>query len=64
MVNGSVNAPGHFHAAFTTQSITKLLQDHGFVKVYAEIKGTLPVFEDAQEHPPCLVVRGQKPQAR
>jgi hypothetical protein len=58
-----VNAPGHFHAAFTAESITKLFEEQGFVDVYAEIRGKLPVWEGEENHPPCLIARGRKPEA-
>ena len=61
MVNGSVNAPEHYHQAFSEASIIALLEKYGFVDAHAEIRGRLPVFEVEADWPPCLIVRGRKP---
>ncbi|ORX40839.1 S-adenosyl-L-methionine-dependent methyltransferase [Kockovaella imperatae] len=58
---GSVNAPNHFHAAFSVDSITDFLKKYGFTDVHAEIRGKLPVWEDPAKYPSCLIARGRKP---
>ncbi|WWD20851.1 hypothetical protein CI109_105328 [Kwoniella shandongensis] len=60
--DGSVNAPNHFHPAYTTETLSTVLTDAGLDDVHAEVKGRLPVFGvDKPYQPPGLVVRGRKP---
>ncbi|KAK8850676.1 hypothetical protein IAR55_004596 [Kwoniella newhampshirensis] len=57
---GSVNAPDHFHPAFTPRTLSAILTNAGLVDVHAEIKGRLPVFGVDAHQLPCLIVRGRK----
>ncbi|WRT70865.1 uncharacterized protein IL334_007864 [Kwoniella shivajii] len=57
---GSVNAPDHYRPAASVESLTELFKSYGLVDVYAEKRGTLPVFGENGPQPPCLIVRGRK----
>ncbi len=57
----SVNAPEHFHKAFTPEEMIALFQKHGLTEVKAELRGKLPLVWDKGEAPPCLLAWGRKP---
>ncbi|WWC65041.1 uncharacterized protein I303_107655 [Kwoniella dejecticola CBS 10117] len=59
---GSYNAPDHYRAPYTPESLKELFEKYGLKDVYAEQRGVLPVFGIGEGKPKisCLIVWGRK----